>query len=407
MHNVGFLIGAGLSQAMGLPGTRNITEILLNKNDYFQSQNDNTLWFKQANNPNQFDETGVLLKEKILLFLNDLSRLLRNYCRREIHYEELYYYLQQVKDTAIAMGYDGLTLYDNPFCQPYVLEAQRTLEPLFKHIDPDVPDTINSVFHIAEKAIEYVQEVVWRELSPIKVDAQDSANIYQFISDCHSDKDVPGLNIFCLNHDTLIETYLGKMKIAFVDGFIPVGKHCVWDGAHFISAPSNCRLSKLHGSVDWARQSTDSTESSYQDHSRECICKLSPNTNSGLPPNRLILIGTLNKVIDYSSYHSIFTDIFLDFVQQLKKTQTIISIGYSFNDLGINSQLISWMYSDPEYKHKIIIIDRKNEDQFVKSAMPPIRHAWQNQKEKGCLQYLARDCKATPISWGDLKKAIK
>ena len=118
-----------------------------------------------------------------------------------------------------------------------------------------------------------------------------------------------GISTLC--HDIHVETHLREEGIALADGFSEKEEEDVryWDGD--FSSNSKTPFLKLHGSVDWFRFRPDDSSSYWYDdrigigdpyHTRRDD---RPQTalDGGRP---LLLIGTFNKVADYSQ--GIFLD---------------------------------------------------------------------------------------------------
>jgi hypothetical protein len=70
--------------------------------------------------------------------------------------------------------------------------------------------------------------------------------------DACRDTSIDKIDVFTLNHDTLIEQELRDATVDFTDGFELKTDTCdYWDVDAFTHPKHRIRLGKLHGSVDW------------------------------------------------------------------------------------------------------------------------------------------------------------
>jgi hypothetical protein len=410
MNKVGFLFGAGLSKSVTNIGTMDITKIVLEPNDFEYRANGAGSWTEatDSNWGNEFDREGSKrLKSKIQILLRYIANSMERYYLKQVNYEELFYALHQIKDTAEKIQNNGRTQFDNPFQLQYVNELQKNLEPIFQHIGLDTV-TINNqvectVPHVAGKAIDFVIEIVSRTILKFRLQ-EGNGNAYSFVTDALNDSCVFCRDIFCLNHDTLLERFFKRAHICFIDGFENVYGIFKWNPVLFKDI-DQLKIFKLHGSVDWAyREKTNGNSDTLENDSPydNFFCKLTDQESNSLniPKYRLILIGTTNKIIDYT--YGLFADLLACFNLRLKELDTLISLGYSFNDHGINAQIISWMFSD--LRHRLIIIDKATEEEFLGKAIPHIKNNWDKWKSFGNSMFIRKKIEA--LTWADLKPRI-
>ena len=59
--------------------------------------------------------------------------------------------------------------------------------------------------------------------------------------------------------------------------------------------------------------------------------------------NALILIGTHNKMSDYIK--DLYLELYYRFYRNLNYHNILITVGYDFNDRGINQKIFNWLYN--------------------------------------------------------------
>ena len=166
------------------------------------------------------------------------------------------------------------------------------------------------------------------------------------------------VDIFTLNHDTIIEKMLSARNIDYECGFGDVCNGCRYAAPERFDADCKIRLFKLHGSVDWTlvADQTDKWPSSSVVKVEDGDTWRARNKRGAFMQaveHELMLIGTLNKLYGYTA--GIFIDLYHRFYQSSRKADRIIVIGYGFGDIGINLRLFDWLDASDEYQ--MIIID--------------------------------------------------
>lgn len=193
------------------------------------------------------------------------------------------------------------------------------------------------------------------------------------------------VNIFTLNHDTLIEQYLEREGISYCDGFIknelPI---LLWNPEIFNEDRSKISLYKLHGSINWYQFKKENDSNYFVGKAPHGFIELDhieylKNKYLYRYNRHMILVGTFNKMFDYLT--NIFIEIHYKFFNLLNSIDTLVISGYSFNDKGINFSIKKWMDSDA-FK-KIILINpdpeelRMNARGMIKNSWYP----WENNKK--------------------------
>jgi len=191
----------------------------------------------------------------------------------------------------------------------------------------------------------------------------EKTDYLNFLKEADDDNDIDSIDIFTLNHDLVIESFLKSQTLNYVDGFDKddteksMKKENSWEPETFESDECKIKLYKLHGSIDWRI---------YEQDWKKYLCKVplswSPETGFSLYPP--LLIGTTNKILNYST--QFYLDIFYNFYKSLQESEILILSGYGFNDKGINSQITNWKTkTGKEEIRKIIVID-ENTDNIYK-----------------------------------------
>jgi hypothetical protein len=106
-----------------------------------------------------------------------------------------------------------------------------------------------------DNSLEAIKKEIVTQIVDTWLESDVHARFLQRISVAHS---MLGRDIFTLNYDTLIEATLDDLRYHYVDGFR--GSRRGWfDAAIYDERPANnsyFRIYKLHGSINWLREST-------------------------------------------------------------------------------------------------------------------------------------------------------
>src|SRR5438128_1653601 len=275
---------------------------------------------------------------------------------RWVNYEDLAYLAAQIHD-------DLAHEYENPALQPFVRNALIELAGLFS--DAGLSAATEPLLELAGATVHFVRSTVARLLS---IAPSDTTYLHLFAEACR-DSAVSEVNLFTLNHDTLIEKFLWNDGIKVVDGLRDASNadgSRRWDSSVF-DDPSHERgvkLFKLHGSVDWFRcgprhgvsQERLSTENTDRDG--RFVGTYSATTSPLyerllLNEGPQLLAGTFNKIPDYNS--EIFLDLHHRFHRALQDCRSLVVCGYGFGDKGVNTRIAEWRHRSSG--HKLLIID--------------------------------------------------
>ena len=135
-------------------------------------------------------------------------------------------------------------------------------------------------------------------------------------------------DIFSLNYDTVLEASLDALRLPYVDGFR--GTNRAWfDAKTFSSSDAVCRIFKLHGSINWVR---DTDGNVRRRHDR---IKNMHNDES------IVVYPSEQKYIQ--TQYGVYETLIGQFRERLRnpdiKNNCLIVLGYSFNDQHINEAI--------------------------------------------------------------------
>lgn len=391
---IAFLLGSGISIPVGLPSTKDLTEKIMD-GEGIKRETDGTYDLVQAHNGSKKEYI-----EKVTKFLKRIKVEVDSYYKtkheREINYEDLYYIASQICDNESGE-------YDNPAIQAMIEKIIPDIASLFPSKENEHGE-IWTLWYISSETTNYIKDVVWHLLISKKSENLDRLNIFR---DASFDKDISHLNIFTLNHDTVLEDYLFQNNIKLVDGFDKQENNVrYWNPSLFTQKSSKIRLFKLHGSINWF------LFSSKQDN----ITKIGsiplnvscwdiydsdgqrqyPEPGMGRP---CILVGTFNKMLEYTG--AIYFELHCQFYHTLQNIDQLVVCGYGFGDKGINRQIFEWIYSS--LKHRVIII-HPNPEILKEKARHVLAKNWDDLVKQQKLILISK--KTEDTSWQELKEKL-
>ena len=384
-----FLLGAGASIPAGIPKTAEITKRILSFTNIERGTDGSYyLGYNSGTSEQYLQRVRVmigLLKEEVSRFYSQRQKdgsPLSNY-------EDLYYVACQIENYA-----EGAQ--DNPAILPFI---EKILPAISPHLEGAENETIDewTLCDIMRETTRYIKDIVRGMLSK----EPENLNYLNFIGEAW--KTCKAVDIFTLNHDTVVERYLRKECIPFVDGFGKENggvRH--WDPSIFKNGVGQVRLFKLHGAVNWCLFRPNGgtvldDEISIKDGY--------PWHTEGLTPmggHSEILIGTYNKMIDYAN--EVFIDLRYLFYQSLLAARHVIICGYSFGDHGINKMFDAWVKLPDR---RLVVIDPEAEEfknrmsRWVESRIP---ECWDELKLRGVLKCISKKIKN--VCWEEVKKGL-
>jgi hypothetical protein len=380
-----FLFGAGASIPAGMPKTDEITKRVLSCTNIGR-HTDGSYYLDH----NYGTSEQYLKRIRVMIGLLK-EEVCRFYAKRQVddgppfNYEDLYYIGRQIKDYA-----EGAQ--DNPAILSFIERILPSIEP---HFGGTTEETIEqwNLWDISRETVHYIRDVVRGMLRK----EPEELNYLNFIGEAWDA--CKGIDIFTLNHDTVIERYLGKEHIPFTDGFgKDNGGVRHWDPASFESIVKQIRLFKLHGAVNWFLYRPNNGKVLDD---KICInngYSWDAEGHTPLGGHPEILIGTYNKMIDYAN--EVFIDLRHMFYQSLLLTHHVIICGYSFGDHGINKMLDSWINS-PD--NKLVIIDPKAgkfKNHMTRWVESRIVECWDELKSRGILKVISE--RIENIHWEEI-----
>jgi hypothetical protein len=363
-----FLLGSGASLDAGMPSVATLTKKVLDGGD--ASFGTDRLFYR-SRNPLQHERCEVV---RVLALLRDLGALERRASGLEPNYEQLSSLVAQLAD---AMSGE----YETALALPVREELERR------------PYAAPGLGELCEFARGYVADTVHHMLSrPLREVTQLAA----VTTACGA---LPSVDIATLNHDLVLEAALAEAGIAVADGF-GEREHELrpwaddWSGAPI-------SLVKLHGSIDWW---------AYRFASRPWRGWLTTRLRLGADPFHLaypeagfpfdgrpiFLTGTFDKILAYERW--VFPDQHARFHDALRRAETVVVVGYGFDDKAVNSRLIGWM--DRRAANRLVVCD-PDPDGLLRRTRRAIQNDWQCWAAQGRLAVLP--AKIRDLGFADLE----
>jgi hypothetical protein len=217
---------------------------------------------------------------------------------------------------------------------------------------------------LAETTCVFISDVVTGQLSG----AVTHGTYLQCLLDGVRDQRLDGCDVFTLNHDKVIESAFWNSDAQLVDGFGTADGDVAWWEPTIFENRLRHYFLKLHGSIDWFRDSKGVRKNIGHDPDHACTAD---GSSLGLPGPSRVLIGTFNKIRDY--FEVPFSDLMVVFRRQMRTISVLIVSGYSFGDKGINAVLNEWMRSPLEPR---MLVLRERAQDFPTEVRGAIRKLW-------------------------------
>lgn len=392
LPGIAFLFGAGISIPAKMPKTAEITERVLCCDKIGRASDGSYYLNYESGLSEQYLKR---IKVMIGLLNEELSRF---HSSRQVdggppfNYEDLYYVARQIRDYA-----EGAQ--DNPTILPFIEKILPRIEPLFNGSEDETVEQW-TLWDITRETVHYIEDVVRGMLKK----APEGLSYLSFIGEAWEACDA--VDIFTLNHDTVIERYLGNESIPFTDGFDnEKGDVRRWDPSLFESGDRRIRLFKLHGAVNWYLYRPDG---GMVLDDMLCVNDGYSWDAEGLTHLRgepEILIGTYNKMFDYAN--GVFLDLRHMFYKSLLSTCNVIICGYSFGDHGINKMLDSWIKLPGR---RLVVIDpdaetfKSRKSRWVESRVP---ECWEELKSRGILKCIPQRIEDVDVCWEKITRELQ
>jgi hypothetical protein len=389
---VSFLLGSGVSIPARMPSVKDITERVLSGMGVMR-HTDGNYYIGQ---PLDYMQGYV---ERVVEFLKGLCVEVRQYyattdSERMVNYEDLYYVALQIYESETGA-------HDNPIVQPFIDRIVSDIKPLFVAKEDEIKRSWK-LLEIAQEATHYIHDIVSVVLRTESTDV----SYLTCIGDACRDLGMV-LNLFTLNHDTVLERYLDESGLEYTDGIESTEDgYQYWRPKIFEHSDHKVRLFKLHGSVDWHRYPPNAATGRNDpvgkalDGRYWLIKDRSGESQSRDCGRSLLLVGTFNKIPEYTN--RIFADLFCEFRRAMRETDLLIVCGYSFGDQGINAQVAEWADSAD---NAVMVVIHRNPEELKLGARGNIFFKWDRWFKGKKLVVVEKWIQDT--SWKDIQDAIR
>lgn len=384
-----FLLGAGVSLPAGMPSTSALTAKVL---EGAVSRGMESHYYLASARPSSSGNGSLDYIGLVMVLVHELKTEVDafywGYPARIANYEDIYYLAVQIAD---AMSGE----YDNPALRLLVDRLAPILAPFFTSVWRGA--TVEEILMEAgTETARYIEDVVWQSLAR----ARTGIAMMPAAVGAASDKGLDGLDVFTLNHDTVLEESLRAAEIRFADGFAEQqGSLCPWDMDLLRSGGARIRVVKLHGSIDWCYYGglgLAKTVDRNMYHFTLPDGTIGQEWGTGHPT---ILCGTFNKMLEY--LRGPFLDLHLLFREALDSASLLVVSGYSFGDKGVNNRLGEWMSVGSERR---LVVIHGDHDALVRESRGMVQKNWESWKKAGKLVCIPKWFEA--VTWAEIKEQI-
>ena len=208
-----------------------------------------------------------------------------------------------------------------------------------------------------------------------------SADAYPKLAETLTARRETIFRFFILNHDLLLERYFREAGVSYYDGFEAIdelssGRRFSFERPKYGAAAVS--LLKLHGSINWWRHRPLRARGEQNPWIYEFI-----GVDIGdhrvferMDETPLILAGTFNKILQYSS--PVFLKLLAEFYQTLQGSHSLLVCGYGFGDKGINSIIGDWMSGNME-RHLFVVDPEPFDEKRSRGAILWKVDAWRHE----------------------------
>jgi len=368
---VGFLFGAGVSLAAGMPSTQDLTDLVVEGRVARAGDSHYYLTAERSAGarPESIDYISLVIT-LVDALRTEVDAFYSRYPARRANYEDIYYLAVQIAD---AMSGE----YENPALRLLADRLTPVVAPFYSSLQP--PNTSEEMLLDAgNETVRYVEDVVWRSLARRPTDADTMSVAVEAVED----EELEGVDCFTLNHDVVLEQRLRRDSIPFVDGFAdPVGSICRWNLDSLQHPNARTRVVKLHGSIDWCFYGGYGLARTIDgDLYHVSLPDGSYDPRSWGEGHPALLCGTFNKMLEY--LRSPFLDLHLVFREALGSIRLLVVSGYGFGDKGVNSRLWEWMSGGADRR---MIVVHADAEALARGARGLIRKSWDQWGQAGRL----------------------
>lgn len=393
IDRLAFLLGSGTSIPGGMPSTSDITARVLYGQDVYR-ETDGT-WY--LGTPPHYASKDRLVRVLALLRLlcSEIDKYYQG--QRNTNYEDLFYVASQIRDSELGE-------YDNPAVQPLVDKILPEIRPSLAHVHTEIRGDWD-LHEVASDAADYVRDIAWRLLAQ----APKGLDHLKMISDACDESGINHVDIFTLNHDTLLEDCFVKNGLRMgedvADGFGRAKRGIrYWERDGLETATSRVRLFKLHGSIDWFHYVPDSGDPAVSNvgipgPGVDFRTNLVPTGDMFQSPEGFrpyMLAGTFNKMLRYTG--GVYGDLHGEFHRSLRMAHALVVGGYGFGDKGINAEILYWAWATP--KNSIVVI-HPDAERLRAHARGAISKNWELLSERGKLKTIP--ARFEGAGWNDVR----
>jgi hypothetical protein len=374
-----FLLGSGTSIPAGMPKMDEITERVLSGNDV-RHHSDQAFYFSLSSPDlsNSSDEYVRTITEFLRIVREVIDECDPTF-GRSATYEDLYFIVEQIYGQASKVS-------TNPAVVPLMHKIEKRIHPLLRHPEPALKQNW-TLWELAEKSMQYIRCVVWHLLEP----PTEKFSHLGLLTDACSDNKIQIVDIFTVNHDTVLEKLFTRYGVKYADGFSLEGNQLrSWNPSVYDSVTQRISLFKLHGSIDWFQFSTG--VKAVDSPSAETLV-------SAMYPYPVLLVGTLNKPLVYSN--DLFSELHCRFYYVLKMVSCLVVIGYGFSDQGVNLRVIPWIRQCE--RNRMIVID-PGIGNLKKKVWPRTLNDWAELEKQGKLVLMPKSVEC--ITWRKVKHLL-
>lgn len=340
--NLLFLLGSGISYDSGLPSTSSLTRFLFEKK--FQKMSYERFLETKSDCSNVKE-----IKSFLSMLRTDFENYVKKYTSEHdyrINYEDLYYVLEELisADELYFKNY-SIAYFKKLFQQVHSFEYDK-----YKQLIKD--------------SQMYISDVVRSSLQNKKIIGLDLLN------EIKGNSEIRKVHIFTLNHDLLIEKYLGD---ELVDGFKRSGELRYFDPLEYKRNDKKFFLYKLHGSINWFHWSKINPDGFRYptklgikaDGNKWLDDELKDSKGNTWEKEQdipIFLTGG-NKTFRYY-YHDYF-ELHYKFLECLKNYKTLIISGYGGSDNLINFRINDWLGENKNNQCIFLHERKKIPDYFI------------------------------------------
>lgn len=384
-----FLLGAGISVPAGLPSTVDLTGRVVSGESVYH-HTDGTYYL---DHDGRGTSDGYVAR--VLAYLAQLWSEVKRYYSdrpgRSANYEDLYYAASQLDGSESGE-------YENP-------AVQALVDRLYPHVGPLLtgqPRQARREWELSQltrEATRYIKDVVWRMLC----DEPRGLDHLECISDACADGDFVGADIFTLNHDIHLETYLAQIGLKVADGFgKPVNGIRYWEEAALARTRKRVRLVKLHGSVNWFEFHDLRTVRIGIPLDWDIWHTKTPAGGQQIPTSGrpALLVGTFNKALEYGS--GIYVALHNQFLRSLSQTSCLVVCGYGFGDKAINTRALEWLLASSD---RLVVVIHPDPAELKRSGRWELSALWDHLGETGKVKFLRQPIERA--SWSQIKTLIR